>query len=183
MNTEINPASVVRLAGGQPLALNRNQVEWLALVFFLILVGVVFQQINTDLVAQGIAGGDPFHNAAFYPRTVSILMLGVVFIRAAILTTEIKNTRLDVPERRVSEIFRPVQLVCLFGVYLYLLDILGYHLVTAPFVALIMIICGDRKPLPTVLFSVSTAFLIAFVFEKYLKIVLPGGIFSTNIPW
>jgi putative tricarboxylic transport membrane protein len=158
-------------------------VEWLALVFFLALVGVVFQQINTDLVAQGIAEGDPFHNAAFYPRAVALLILGAVFIRAAILTTEIKNTKQIVPEKRVSEIFRPVQLVCLFGLYLYFLDILGYHLATAPFVALIMTICGDRKPLPTLLFSVSTAFLIAYVFEKYLKIVLPGGIFSINIPW
>jgi putative tricarboxylic transport membrane protein len=165
------------------LTLNRNHVEWLALVFFLALVGVVFQQINTDLVAQGIAEGDPFHNAAFYPRAVALLILGAVFIRAAILTTEIKNTKQIVPEKRVSEIFRPVQLVCLFGLYLYFLDILGYHLATAPFVALIMTICGDRKPLPTLLFSVSTAFLIAYVFEKYLKIVLPGGIFSINIPW
>ena len=165
------------------MTLNRNHVEWLALVFFLALVGVVFQQINTDLVAQGIAEGDPFHNAAFYPRAVALLILGAVFIRAAILTTEIKNTKQIVPEKRVSEIFRPVQLVCLFGLYLYFLDILGYHLATAPFVALIMTICGDRKPLPTLLFSVSTAFLIAYVFEKYLKIVLPGGIFSINIPW
>lgn len=167
----------------EPLTLNRNHLEWLALVFFLALVGVVFQQINTDLVSQGIADGDPFHNAAFYPRAVAILILGAVFIRAVLLTAEIRDTGIKVTEERVSAMFRPVQLVCLFGLYLYLLDVLGYHLVTTPFIAMIMIICGDRKPLPTVLFSLSTAFLIAFVFEKYLKIVLPGGIFSINIPW
>lgn len=163
--------------------LSRNHVEWLSLLFFLGLVGVVFQQINTDLVEQGIAGGDPFHNAAFYPRAVAILIMGAVFVRAASLTIEISKAKSEVPTARHSELFRPLQLVCLFGLYLYLLDILGYHLVTVPFVALVMFICGDRKPVPTIVFSVSTAFLISYLFEKYLKIVLPGGVFSIYIPW
>ena len=165
------------------MTLSRNHVEWLSLVFFLSLVAIVFQQINTDLVKQGIAGGDPFHNAAFYPRSVALLIIGAVLIRTVTLTLEIRREELENQSRQVSELVRPVQLVCLFGAYLFLLDVIGYHLTTTPFIAMVMIICGDKKPLQTALFSISCAFLIAFLFEKYLNIVLPVGIFSINIPW
>lgn len=147
------------------------------------LVAVVFHQLNTDLVEQGIASGDAFHNAAFYPRAVAVLIIVFIFIRAVTLSIEIRNASQEGPATKVSDLFRPAQLVLLFGLYLYLLGLLGYHLTTAPFIASVMIIGGDRKPIPTVLFSVAVAFLIAFLFEKYLKIVLPGGVFSLNIPW
>ena len=165
------------------MTLNRNHVEWFSLVFFMVLVGIVFQQVNTDLVEQGIAGGDAFHNAAFYPQAVALLILGAVFVRTFQLTIEIKNSDTGTSAKKVSELFRPLQLIILFSLYLFLLGILGYHLTTTPFIALVILVCGDRKPFQTVLFSLVAAFLIAFLFEKYLKIVLPGGVFSLNIPW
>lgn len=147
------------------------------------LAGTVFQQINTDLVEQGIASGDAFHNAAFYPQTVAVLILCTVFTRAVLLTIEMRKSDAELPATQVAQLFRPAQILILFGLYLFLVGSLGYHLATAPFIAMVMIICGDRKPVPTLLFSLAVAFLIAFLFEKYLKIVLPGGIFSMNIPW
>ena len=165
------------------MTLNRDHAEWLALAFFMILVGVVFHQAGTDLVEQGIAGGDAFHNAAFYPRAVAVLIAGAVIVRMVTLTAEIRNAPGAAAARQISDLLRPALLVLLFGLYVYLLGVLGYHLVTAPFIALIMILCDDRKPVQTVTFSLAVAFLIAFLFEKYLKIVLPGGVFSLNIPW
>ena len=165
------------------MILDRNQAEWLILVFFMALVGVVFQQIGTDLQEQGIASGDAFHNAAFYPRVVALMMIGVAFIRAVALAVEVRKAQPDLPQVKAGELFRPLQLLLLFGLYLSLLDVLGYHLLTAPFIAVVMVIAGDRKLLPTAAFSLAVAFLVAFLFEKYLKVVLPGGVFSLNIPW
>lgn len=147
------------------------------------LASTVFQQVNTDLAEQGIASGDAFHNAAFYPQTVAVLILCTVFARGVLLTIEMRKPNAELPAIQVSQLFRPAQILILFGLYLFLVGALGYHLATAPFIAMVMIICGDRKPVPTLLFSLAIAFLIAFLFEKYLKIVLPGGIYSMNIPW
>lgn len=171
------------LSGNLHLTLNRIHAEWVLIAFFMSLAGTVFQQIHTDLAEQDIASGDAFHNAAFYPQTVAILILGTVFIRAVLLTIEMRNLEAEIPSRQVSQLVRPAQILILFGLYLFLVGSLGYHLATAPFIAMVMIICGDRKPVPTLIFSLAVAFLIAFLFEKYLKIVLPGGQFSMNIPW
>ncbi len=165
------------------MTLNRIHAEWLALAFFMILVGVVFHQAGTDLVEQGIAGGDAFHNAASYPRAVAVLIAGAVVIRVVTLAGEIRGASRDVPAISVRYLSRPTVLLLLFGSYIYLLGLLGYHLATAPFIALVMVLCGDRKPVPTIAFSVALAFLIAFLFERYLKIVLPGGVFSLNVHW
>lgn len=165
------------------MTLNRIHAEWILIAFFMALAGTVFQQINTDLVEQGIASGDAFHNAAFYPQAVAVLILCTVFARAVLLTIEMRKSDAELPTKQVSQLLRPAQILILFGLYLFLVGSLGYHLATAPFIAMVMIICGDRKPVPTLLFSLAVAFLTAFLFEKYLKIVLPGGIFSMNIPW
>lgn len=165
------------------MTFNRQHVEWLSLVLFLAIVAVVFQQISTDLVEQGIAEGDPFHNAAFFPRAVCFLIIAAVLVRVITLTTQIRHRSAHSDTVGSGELLRPIMLILLFGLYLLLLDMLGYHLATAPFIATIMIICGDRKPLITMIYSVVAALLIAFLFEKYLKIVLPGGMFAINIPW
>jgi putative tricarboxylic transport membrane protein len=47
----------------------------------------------------------------------------------------------------------------------------------------IMLICGARN-IPKLLFSALTmSFAFAYIFENFLNVVLPGGIFSLNIPW
>lgn len=167
------------------MTFTRQHVEWLSLILFLAIVAVVFQQIGTDLVDQGIAEGDPFHNAAFFPRAVCILIIIAVMIRVVTLSMQMRQQSVTTDSDSIAsqQLLRPFMLVCIFGLYLLFLDLLGYHLATAPFIAVTMIICGDKKPIPTVLYAVAVAFLIAFLFEKYLKIVLPGGMFAINIPW
>ncbi len=165
------------------MKLNRYYAEWLSLGFFLALVAVVFQQINTDLTQQGIASGGPLQNAAFYPRAVAILIIGIVCIRVVQLVLEIKQTTAELPFKSLRQLILPAKLVFLFGVYLYLLGVLGYHLTTTPFLFLVTYISGDRKTLYNILFSASVALLIAYLFENFLRLVLPGGVFSINIPW
>ena len=42
---------------------------------------------------------------------------------------------------------------------------------------------GLRRPLEIILVGLGVSFVLAFMFEVFLKIVLPGGIFALNIPW
>ncbi len=165
------------------MKLNRYYAEWLSLVFFLALVAVVFQQIGTDLKQQGIASGGPYQNAAFYPRGVAILIIGIVCIRVVQLTLEIKRNTKRLPFKSLRQLVLPATLIGLIGLYLYLLGVLGYHLTTTPFLFLVTYISGDRKIFSNILISASVALLIAYIFENFLRLVLPGGVFSINIPW
>ncbi len=165
------------------MRLNRYYAEWLSLVFFLALVAIVFQQINTDLAKQGIASGGPLQNAAFYPRGVAILIIGIVCVRIVQLTLEIKQNPAELPFKNLRQLILPAVLIGLFGLYLFLLGVLGYHLTTTPFLFLVTYISGDRKIFYNILFSASVALLIAYLFENFLMLVLPGGMFSISIPW
>ncbi len=160
---------------------SRTHAEWLAIVFFFALVGVVFQQISTDFVTQGIASGGPLDNAAAYPRAIAILILCLLAVRGvAQLRTEQPATERATP---IATLKRPAALLAVFALYLLSLNFLGYHLSTTPMIAIVMLLSGEREPIKILAFSAGFATLAAFTFEKFLRIVLPGGIFQLNIPW
>lgn len=162
--------------------LTRKHAEWLVLIFFAALIVIVFQQIHTSMAEQGIASGGPYDNAASYPRAVALLMAGLI---AALLLVGLrqKPAAAEAAGYGLSQIKRPVLLIAIFAIYLAALGILGYHLATPPMIAAIMVLCGSRNLLEIVLVSVLVSFAFAFLFEVFLKIVLPGGIFGLNIPW
>jgi len=60
---------------------------------------------------------------------------------------------------------------------------LGYHLTTPLMIIAIMLLCGMRNLLATVGSSVGISLTLAFLFERFLNVVLPGGIYRLNIPW
>ena len=74
-------------------------------------------------------------------------------------------------------------MLIVFAVYLMVLTTIGYHLATAPMIFAIMWICGMRNGLKLVLVSVAIATGFAFVFEVFLNVVLPLGIWDIFIPW
>jgi len=47
----------------------------------------------------------------------------------------------------------------------------------------VMILGGARSPVEIIGVGAGVAFGLAWFFEAFLKIVLPGGIFSLNIAW
>jgi uncharacterized membrane protein YdbT with pleckstrin-like domain len=47
----------------------------------------------------------------------------------------------------------------------------------------IMLLCGMRRPLEIVLAGAIISLVLAFFFEFYLTIVLPGGVFGLHMPW
>ena len=54
--------------------LTRKHAEWLAALFFSVVIAIVFYEIATSMTEQGIASGGPYDNAAAYPRAVAIVI-------------------------------------------------------------------------------------------------------------
>ncbi len=161
--------------------LTKKHAEWLVIAFFLALIATVFQQIATSMTEQGIATGGPYDNAAAYPRSVAILMgclLVVLVIFNRLLGQPGANEGLSFADLR-----RPALLLVIFAVYLAALGTLGYHIATPLMLMAVMILGGLRRPLEIILVSLGVSLLLAFMFEVFLKIVLPGGMFALNIPW
>ena len=167
--------------------IERKHMEWLASAVMLAVVAVVFQQVYTDMMEAGIARGGPFDNAATYPRAVAVI-IGVLVIIEIIgrFIAPRSLTEGQTPDDggvELQDLVRPALLIVVFAVYLGLLKFLGYHLATTPFLVAVMAIAGERHWGRVIVSSIVFAFVLAFVFEVLLKIVLPGGIFRLNIPW
>ncbi len=163
--------------------IRKTHLNWLITAFFAAIIAVVFQQIHTSMEEQGIASGGPYDNAASYPRTVAIVM-GILVV-CQVLLDHFKgqpDAETEAPIR-FADLRRPAMLLVIFGLYLGVLNIIGYHLATAPMIFAVMWLCGSRTIWKLALASLLISFSLAYVFENYLNIVLPGGVFHLNIPW
>ena len=117
-----------------------------------------------------------------YPRAVAVLIgvLLVCQIAASFLT---KGDEAEDDDVELSSLGRPAAMLAVFGGYLGLLSWLGYHL-TTPFMLFgVMWIAGMRRSLSMMIAALTMSLFFAFMFEFFLKIVLPGGVFRLNIPW
>ncbi|MDE0765468.1 MAG: tripartite tricarboxylate transporter TctB family protein [Amylibacter sp.] len=165
------------------MVINAKFLNWLVTAFFAVIIAIVFQQIATSMTEQGIASGGPYNNGAAYPRSISIaimiLVAGQIFVDQFIASNAQKESNLHT----IRDLRRPAMLLIIFAVYLGLLKFLGYHLTTTPLIFIIMLICGARSIIKLLFVAILVAFSFAFIFEEFLSVVLPGGIFSFNIPW
>ena len=160
---------------------------WLVVLFFAIVIGVVFQQIMTSMTEQGIATGGPYDNAAAYPRAVAVI-IGVLVVLQLLVSLWTRRRHSATHHESgdltaTSGLLKPVLLLVLFALYLAVLPKLGYHLATTPMLMAVMALCGVRKLGVLAAVALGIAFVLAFLFEFYLNIVLPGGVFALNIPW
>ena len=89
----------------------------------------------------------------------------------------------QVADIQPSDIGRAGMMLVVFAVYLMVLTTVGYHLATAPLIFAIMWICGMRSTLKMMASSVAIATGFAFIFEVFLNVVLPLGIWNIFIPW
>jgi len=159
------------------------QLNWIVTAFFAVIVAVVFQQIQTSMTQQGIASGGPYDNAAAFPRAVTIAIAVLVFGQFLLDLFRSKQGSANEDATKLEDLKRPALLLVVFALYLSVLTVLGYHLTTAPMVFGIMWVCGARKIPSLVVSSLAISFVAAYIFEKALNVVLPGGYFALNIPW
>lgn len=157
--------------------------NFVAVGFLATVVLIVFWQIGTDLKEQGIASGGPYDNAASFPRAVAILV--IVLLVTQLVTEFLKRKPDSQPEDQIegSDLWRSAQMLLVFAVYLSVLTTVGYHLATAPMIFAIMWICGSRRYVVLAVASVAIATGFAFLFEVFLNVVLPLGVWNVFIPW
>ena len=162
-------------------------LNFVALGFLLAVIVTVFWQIGTDLKEQGIASGGPYDNAASYPRIIAVfvaVLLGLQFGIETLKGNAAPDAEGDqLADIQPSDLGRAGMMLVVFAVYLMVLTKIGYHLATAPMIFAIMGICGMRSIPRLVLSSVAIATGFAFVFEVFLNVVLPLGIWDIFIPW
>ena len=165
------------------MIIRKRYLNALAIAFFAVVIAVVFQQIATSMTEQGIASGGPYDNAAAYPRAIAVI-IGVLLIcqiMASFLTR--RADQQDDEAIALASLARPAAMLTVFAVYLGLLSWLGYHLATPIMLLGIMAIAGMRRPVLMMVSALAMSLFFAFMFEVFLKIVLPGGVLRLNIPW
>lgn len=154
----------------------------LALGFFVAVIIVVIWQIETNFKEQGIASGGPYDNAAAFPTAVIFVIGFLVVIQGALDFIGTKSSaKLKIPAR--SALMRAGIMLFIFAVYLSALETIGYHLATSPMIFSIMWICGMRNITMLICAAVFVSTSFAFVFEVFLNVVLPLGIWTIFIPW
>ncbi len=155
-------------------------IQWIAIAFFAGLVALVFQQIATSMTEQGIASGGPYDNAATFPKSVAIAIVGLLAVQIVVGFLDRSPTEDGVI---LADLKRPIAMLIVFAIYLATLTPLGYHLTTAPMIFAVMWICGARNLGALISTTLGIAFVAAFIFEKFLSVVLPGGMFALHMPW
>lgn len=163
--------------------IRKTQIDWVASAILLSIVALVYQQIHTVMIPAGIAKGGPIENAAAYPRAIATIigLLVIIEVVKRIVTQVFQESKDE--WITISTLQRSVLLVLTFALYLGSLNLLGYHLSTAPFLFAIMAIAGEKQWLRSLVTGIVVSISLAFLFEILLKLVLPGGVFRLNIPW
>ena len=159
----------------------------ITLGFLLAVIAIVFWQIETDLKEQGIASGGPYDNAASYPRIIAIFVaillafqFGNEILTGKAAPAEKEDRLMDI---KPSDIGRAGMMLVVFAIYLIFLTTIGYHLATTPMIFAIMRICRMHGVFKMAVSSAAIATGFAFLFEVFLNVVLPLGIWNIFIPW
>lgn len=149
--------------------------DWIACIFFLIIPLIMFYQIETSLVEQGVASGGPMQNAATFPRIIAWLMLGLSGLNLfRILFEKVSHYS---PFKATDMTGRAIFATVLFVVYLVVLPTFGYYIMTLLLLASLFRLLG-LSWIQVAAGAVLSTLAVAFVFEGLLNVVLPVGIFE-----
>ncbi|WP_321338792.1 tripartite tricarboxylate transporter TctB family protein [uncultured Cohaesibacter sp.] len=158
--------------------LKKYAYDWIACLFFLTIPIIMLHQIETSLVKQGVASGGPMQNAAIFPRIVAWILIGLAGLNVLrVLFGKISHFS---PIEATDTTGLALIATAMFVVYLIVLPILGYHIMTIILLAALFRLLGLSLFLSC--FGAVVASLgVAYVFEGLLNVVLPVGIFEIAV--
>ena len=154
--------------------------------------GIIFWQIQVDLVPADVATGSAQYNAAFVPRILAWLMilLGAIQLFRVLAGREhpIDETAPPPPIEGDAPIatesglvLRAALMLGLLVGFAVILPILGYYLAMPLLLALAYILLGMRNPLAIIASAAILTLGAGYVFGDLLNVVLPVGIFQIAI--
>ena len=117
---------------------------------------------------------------AFYPRVLSILIIGlsliIIFQGINRNETEAESTE-TLFYREEKGVQKVILLIIATLIYPFVLQYAGFLILTPVYLGFLMWIIGAGKIQRIVLLSVLTTVLIYVIFQRLLKIPLPTGLF------
>lgn len=146
--------------------------DWIAWALLLLVPVVVFWQISTSLVEQGVASGGPQNNAAIFPRIVAWLMVGLSIV--SLMQIWARRVPVPSPIERTPTTRLALLSTALLLLYLILLSPLGYYFATPLLIAVLLHLYGLRW-IESIVGGLAMTLVVAVIFEGLLNVVLPLG--------
>jgi hypothetical protein len=157
---------------------SRYEVDWGHLLFLTVIGGaVLWYLLDAASVSLNI------HNLLLVgPLSVLALGLCLVILPQCFKRTEEYDAPRSVPDVQVSPIsgarsvgswqgghlWPVVGLVVSLGLYVSLLNVIGFDVGTWLFVLAVMLICGERRPLPLIAYPLLVALILISAFRALL---------------
>lgn len=150
----------------------KRKAEIIWAIIFIIFAGV-FYYLTLDLRPSP----GPDVGGAFYPR---LLIYATLILSLRLLYKALKKDDSDSEELFDFEnggFWNVILVVIISFIYLYLLDIVGFLLLT-PFYLFLLLTIIEAKNIPyRILISILTTGIIMYVFQNFLNVPFPDGIF------
>lgn len=146
----------------------------------------VFYEISTSFVELGIAGGGGRDNAALFPGILAGLLLLVsglhiangVRRRRREETPVIAVERMDPPPRAAGSVALQLWLLGIFLVYLVLIDIVGYLVMTPLALFAMFRLLGVKRIVANAIVSIVATLAVWYLFSELMRIPMPPGRFG-----
>jgi vacuolar-type H+-ATPase subunit I/STV1 len=114
-------------------------------------------------------------NPAWIPRGVAVLLFGAALL---LLGKALTGRSLTLPGRLVgADRARVLWVAALTGVYVVIIERLGFMTATAPYLFGFCLALGERRWTRLILFSVVVPVATYLVFDRALNVPLPRGLF------
>jgi len=155
--------------------------EIMVFLFMAVLVALVFHQIATSFVDQGIASGGPYNDAAAYPRFVAFAICLLIALRVFALIFFSEDVSAD--SELHGNIGRAVLMLVLFGLYVCALPMVGFALSTVLFLVLAMKLGGIIGLVRPVAIAILSTVMVGLFFGNLLNVVLPRGVLNIIPQW
>ena len=114
-------------------------------------------------------------NPAWIPRGVAVLLFGAALL---LLGKALTGRSLTLPGRLAgADRARVLWVAALTGVYVVIIERLGFMTATAPYLFGFCLALGERRWMRLILFSVVVPVATYLVFDRALNVPLPRGLF------
>lgn len=149
----------------------KAEIIW-ALIF--IAYGSLFYYLSLDLRPSP----GPDVGGAFYPR---LLVYATLILSLKLIYNAFKRERKDSESLFDFEnggFLKVISVVIISFIYLYLLDIVGFLLLTPVYLFLLLTIIEAKNFYYRIFISVLTTIIVMYVFQNFLNVPFPGGLLN-----
>lgn len=140
---------------------------------------IIFESLTLPLLDK--LGPGP----GFFPLCLSALGIGLaVLLFFSNPTAEVAANEADAPGDDRGAWFRPLAVLVLIGAAAFAIDppfdlpAMGFRLATLVFILALLLALGVRNPIAIGMFAVVGSFGVFYVFNDWLKVILPVGAFG-----